>query len=55
MFVENYLYFFCYFKGEKILVDLKFIFGIIFEIKVLCVFFDKEEFDCFFNIVFFWL
>lgn len=52
--VENHSHPPCYFKREKISVDSKSISGTSFEIKAPCVLFDKEEFDCLFNIVSFW-
>lgn len=52
--VENHSHPPCYFKRERISVDSKLISGTSFEIKASCVLFDKEEFDCLFNIVSFW-
>lgn len=52
--VENHSHPPCYFKRERISVDSKSISGTSFEIKAPCVLFDKEEFDCLFNIVSFW-
>lgn len=52
--VENHSHPPCYFKRERISVDSKSISGTSFEIKASCVLFDKEEFDCLFNIVSFW-
>lgn len=52
--VENHSHPLCYFKRERISVDSKLISGTSFEIKASCVLFEKEEFDCLFNIVSFW-